>query len=140
MDEVVAEFTKAWLPLRKTEWVKGKSKEVPIGFFTKLEIVEGAVEAINILAQKYDIHFLSTPQWDNPYCWMEKRIWISEKFGELAYKKLTLTNEKHRFIADYLIDDYEHKGFTGKHIHFKTEEFPDWKAVLKYFDNLKDNG
>jgi hypothetical protein len=42
-------------------------------------------------------------------------------------------------MGDYLIDDRKANGageFRGTHIHFGTEEFPDWAAVLKYL-NIK---
>jgi hypothetical protein len=37
-------------------------------------------------------------------------------------------------IGDYLIDDRTANGageFTGKHIHFATDEYPNWDIVLK---------
>ena len=52
---------------------------------------------------------------------------------ELKQEHLTLL--EHLSIGDYLTDDRLKKGagqFTGEHIHFGTEKFPDWDSVLKY--------
>jgi 5'-nucleotidase len=45
------------------------------------------------------------------------------------------SHNKHLNQGDYLIDDRKANGagdFKGMHIHFGTDEFPDWAAVLKY--------
>ena len=37
--------------------------------------------------------------------------------------------------GDYLVDDRTKNGadrFTGEHLHFGTEKFPDWRAVTEY--------
>jgi len=48
---------------------------------------------------------------------------------------LILSHNKHLNIGDYLIDDRLANGvekFTGEHIHFGTERFPDWQSVCDY--------
>jgi 5'(3')-deoxyribonucleotidase len=55
--------------------------------------------------------------------------------GEAAKKRLILSHNKHLNIGDYLIDDRTANGagkFTGMHIHFGTERFPDWDSVVSY--------
>ena len=62
-------------------------------------------------------------------------IHIFSTTGDPAYKRLILTHNKQLNIGDYLIDDRTKNGageFTGEHIHFGTEKFPDWKSVLDY--------
>ena len=46
-----------------------------------------------------------------------------------------MSHNKNLNIGDYLIDDRTANGagqFKGEHIHFGTEQFPDWDSVLKY--------
>jgi len=61
---------------------------------------------------------------------------VGKKYlGKNAYKRLILSHNKHLNIGDYLIDDRTANGagqFRGEHIHFGSEKFPDWKAVLSY--------
>ena len=55
--------------------------------------------------------------------------------GTPAYKRLILSHHKQLNVGDYLIDDRTANGadkFTGEHIHFGQDKFPDWNAVLKY--------
>lgn len=132
LDGVVADFDKAFPAVAESVWVEGQEKKVPEGFFANLEVMEGAVEALYELSVYYDVHFLSTPQWHNPSCWSEKRLWVEAVYGELMYKKLTLTHHKGLLKGEFLIDDNTHEGFEGEHIHFGTEEFPNWKVVTNY--------
>jgi 5'(3')-deoxyribonucleotidase len=105
------------------------------GFFTSLEPVAGAIEAFRQLAQKYDTYILSTPDWFGVNSWTEKRIWVEKHLGEAAFKRLILSHNKGLFSGRALIDDRIRNGvenFKGEHIHFGTEVFPGWKAVLDY--------
>ena len=46
-----------------------------------------------------------------------------------------LTHQKNLNSGDYLIDDRTARGtdlFAGEHIHFGTENFPDWNSVMQY--------
>lgn len=48
---------------------------------------------------------------------------------------MIITHCKHLCLGDYLIDDRPNNGakeFSGKWIHFRSNEFPDWNAVLNY--------
>ena len=50
-----------------------------------------------------------------------------------------LTHHKNLNVGDYLIDDRTKHGvpeFSGEHIHFGTEEFPDWRTVTAYLRPL----
>jgi 5'(3')-deoxyribonucleotidase len=103
--------------------------------FHDLEPLPGAIEGVKHLMKYYDVYFLSTPMWNVPESFTGKRIWIEKHFNEQAEKRLILTHRKDLNIGDYLIDDRTKNGageFTGEHIHFGTEKFPDWDSVLNY--------
>jgi 5'(3')-deoxyribonucleotidase len=60
---------------------------------------------------------------------------VQKYLGEAAYKRLILSHHKDLNQGDYLIDDKGKNGaseFEGEWIHFGSERFPDWDAVLKY--------
>ena len=103
--------------------------------FRLLPEIPKAISSVNMLKDKYEILFLSSPMWNVPNSYSDKRLWIKNKFGGWADKRLVLTHRKDLAIGDYLIDDRLTNGsesFTGEHIHFGTEQYPDWDAVLKY--------
>jgi len=103
--------------------------------------VKGAIDAIKVLAKKYDVYFLSTAPWDNPRAWMAKRLWIEKYLGEWGYKRLILSHHKGLCKGDYLIDDRKANGvesFDGVHIHFGTADIPDWDTVLNFFNMIEE--
>ncbi len=103
--------------------------------FSKMLPLPGALEAFRTLAEKFDVYVLSTAPWNNPSAWTDKANWIKKYLDDVAYKRLILTHNKALCIGDYLIDDRTANGageFTGRHIHFGTDRFPDWDAVLAY--------
>jgi 5'-nucleotidase len=105
------------------------------GYFLDLPVIDFSREAFNFLNRHFDVYFLSTPVWDNPSSYTEKRIWIGNTFGEAAEKKLILSHNKGLFYGHYLIDDRRVNGveeFAGEHIHFGTPPFSGWESVLTY--------
>ena len=105
------------------------------GIFSKMRPMPGAIEAVHKLAEKYDVYILSTAPWRNPSAWADKVDWVTKYFGDVFYKKMILTHRKDLCKGDYLIDDRGNNGtseFEGEWIHFGSERFPDWDAVLKY--------
>jgi 5'-nucleotidase len=135
MDGVVADFDKAFPQVAEKKWTEGQEKKVPEGFFYTLELIDGAQEALNALSNDFELYFLSTPQWSNPNCWKEKRLWVEKHFGDLMFKRLILTHNKGLLKGDYLIDDRIQnsvENFEGEHIHFGTEKFPNWGSVVSY--------
>lgn len=134
MDGVVADFDAHVHFLGERDPNKAECR-APEGFFLNLPLVEGALEALPILSEKYDMYFLSTPQWSNPNSWKEKREWVEKHYGELMHKRLILTHNKSLLKGDYLIDDRIANGvdgFEGEHIHFGTERFPNWDSIVSY--------
>jgi 5'(3')-deoxyribonucleotidase len=122
-----------YLPARQREITAELSARE--GFFISLEPVEGAVEAFGALSRHYETYILSTPDWHGVNSWSEKRIWVENHLGDLAFKRLILSHNKGLFTGRALIDDRLRNGvdrFNGEHIHFGTERFPDWQSVLAY--------
>jgi 5'(3')-deoxyribonucleotidase len=121
---------------------EGHIDDVP-GIFALMDPIEGAKEAVEILAKKYDVYILSTAPWKNPTACNDKLAWVKKHFDvdgdekkNFFYKRLILTHHKNLCHGDYLIDDRPHKcgadKFTGEVIHFGSERFPDWDAVVEY--------
>lgn len=151
MDGVVADFDKAIakiepeLETRDGPDYEERSKLVDAAclkhprIFLSLEPIPGAINAVKKLlkSDKYTVYFLSSPMWALPECFMDKRIWLEDYFGDEARHRLILTKRKDLNIGDYLIDDTTRNGvlkFRGKHIHFATPDCPDWDAVMKILD------
>jgi len=117
----------------------GMLTSVDKGLFLDPPAIEGAIEAIKKLAEKHEVFFLSTAPWSNPQAWMDKRIWVQRNLGKFAHKRLMLSHRKDLLMGDFLIDDRTKNGageFKGKHIHFGTEEFPNWVTVLEYLEKV----
>jgi 5'-nucleotidase len=71
----------------------------------------------------------------NPSAWSDKLEWVKKYLGTHAYKRLILTHHKNLSIGDYLIDDRTTRDadrFVGELIHFGSERFPNWKAIVEY--------
>jgi 5'(3')-deoxyribonucleotidase len=143
MDGVVADFDKKLHELKEPSDILDSVKvdEIvarnPMIFFCDLEPYDGAIEAVNKLFDLYEVYFLSTPMWDIPESFMAKRIWLDKHFGLSAKKRLILSHRKDLSIGDFLVDDRLKNGaaeFKGTHIHFATEEFPNWQVTLDYLE------
>lgn len=140
MDNVLVDFPSAVdrLPQETFEKYKGHYDEVP-GIFATMEPIKGALEAYRYLAEHFDVYILSTAPWRNPSAWSDKLLWVQHYLGDVAYKRLILTHHKDLNRGDYLIDDRTRNGadqFQGKLIQFGTETFPDWAAVVRYFETV----
>ncbi len=115
---------------------EGRLDEVP-GIFALMDPMEGAIDAIHVLAEQYDVYVLSTAPWLNPSAWTHKVEWIQKYFGKdkgtVLYKRLIISHHKNLNRGAIIIDDRTKNGvdrFAGRHIHFGTDDFPDWKSVL----------
>lgn len=136
MDNVLVNFQSGIDRLETVDLInyEGNLDEVP-GIFGLMDPIEGAIEAYHKLTQYYDCYILSTAPWENDSAWSDKAKWVKKHLGEVAYKRLILTHNKNLNKGDYLIDDRTKNGageFEGEHIHFLTEQFPDWESVLNY--------
>jgi 5'(3')-deoxyribonucleotidase len=106
------------------------------GLFETLDPIEGAIETINMLEERFEIYFLTTAPWSNTHSWSEKRIWIGNHFDKRFKRKLIISSNKGLLNGDYIIDDRTANGvgdFKGTHLHFGTPSFPDWKSIEEFF-------
>ena len=136
MDNVLVNFQSGIDRLETVDLInyEGKLDEVP-GIFGLMDPIEGAIEAYHKLTQHYDCYILSTAPWENDSAWSDKIKWVKKHLGKVAHKRLILTHNKNLNKGDYLIDDRIKNGageFEGEHIHFLTEQFPNWDSVLNY--------
>ncbi len=137
MDNVLVDFKSAIEQL--SEEVKNEYNdrldEVP-SIFSLMHPMPNAIESYKLLAEKYDTYILSTSPWENHSAAHDKLVWVKQYLGKEAYKRLILSHHKHLNMGDYLIDDRDaHNGsdkFKGEFIHFGSEKFPDWEAVINY--------
>ena len=142
MDDVLVDFASA---LRKQSpetlaRYEGHVDDIP-GIFSQMEPVEGAIEAVHRLAEKYDCYILSTAPWANPSAWADKVKWVTDRLDDVFHKKIILTHCKD-LLNDgkaILIDDRTKHGadeFGDRHILFRSEQFPDWQSVVAYLESL----
>ena len=103
--------------------------------FKYLNPIAGSIEATKPLFKKFEVYFLSTPMWEVPESYSDKRLWLEKYYGDLAKDRLILTKRKDLAIGDILIDDRLKNGakdFKGIHVHFGTKKYPDWDSVIKF--------
>lgn len=135
MDNVVVDFPSAFPKVSQellTQFFNDKD-EIP-HVFSLMEPMEGAIEAVEFLANHFEVYFLSTAPWENPSAWSDKLRWIKKYFPEIGHKRLILSHNKQLNAGDYLIDDRLANGsdkFTGEFLHFGTA-VKSWSQVVKY--------
>jgi 5'(3')-deoxyribonucleotidase len=137
MDGVLVNFQSGIDRLTDAEKIEYKDQEKNAPhIFSKMEPIEGAIEAYKMLAEKYDTYILSTAPWNNETALGDKVAWAKKYLGDTIYKRLILSHNKHLNVGHYLIDDRPHKNgaadFKGELIHFRSEKFPDWSTVLDF--------
>jgi 5'-nucleotidase len=129
MDGVISDFDKA---AKEGGWTYRPDKHVD---FRNLDLIEGAVSSMIKLNQDFDIFIATTPPWDRPEVWGQKREWIAEHFPWLK-KKMILTHRKDLLIGDILIDDTRWRGqpdFKGHWYWFNQHwDNRNWKACLEW--------
>ena len=115
---------------------EGRLDEVP-GIFSLMDPMPGAIDAVKLLSEHYDVYILSTAPWKNTSAWSDKITWITKHFGELFKKRVILTHCKNLCYGDFLVDDRGKNGaseFTGEWIEFGSALYPGWEDVG--FDEL----
>ena len=131
MDDTLCHFEKAFhkavalnpkQPFPQSQW----------GFFLGLEPYDGAIEGLRKLEEKYDVWILTKPSTRNLNCYTEKAKWIYDHFGQDIVDKLIICPDKALLKGDYLIDDKIWSDFEGEQLHFLSDEYPDWEAVVNY--------
>ena len=143
MDNVLVDFSTGIEQLDDSmlKEYEGRLDEVP-GIFSMMSPMPGAIDAFKELSGIFDAYILSTAPWENPSAWSDKLLWVKNHIGKDAYKRLILSHHKNLNDGAYLVDDRTKNGadaFLGEHIHFGTERFPDWDAVLEYLRKNTQN-
>ena len=98
MDNVLVDFQSGIDRLSKKTLRKyeGCLDEVP-GIFSLMKPMPGAVEAVNLLSQYFDVYMLSTAPWKNISAWSDKAAWVQKYFGDdkdsVFYKRLKYPNK-----------------------------------------------
>ncbi len=136
MDNVLVDFPSGIARISEADRIAydGDLDEVP-DIFSLMDPMPGALEAFAELSGLFDTYILSTSPWENRSAWSDKLDWVKKHLGKPAYKRLILSHHKNLNAGDYLIDDRTKNGaalFSGEHIHFGTDDFPDWSSVLDY--------
>ena len=136
MDNVLVDFASgiAKLDAKTLKEYEGRLDEVP-GIFSLMEPMPDAIEAVHILAKRYNVYILSTAPWKNPSAWADKVSWVTKHLDDVFHKRLILSHHKDFLKGDYLIDARPKHGvdtFEGEWIQFGSEQFPDWAAVVSY--------
>jgi len=136
MDNVLVNFEYAlqFVDEKTLKEYDGCYDEIP-GLFKFMTPNKNAIMAFHRISSVYDSYILSTAPWENSSAWSDKLLWVKTYLGEPAKKRLILSHHKNLLMGDYLIDDRLKNGvdkFTGEHIHFGTEKFPDWDSVVRY--------
>ncbi|MBI2731680.1 MAG: 5'(3')-deoxyribonucleotidase [Sphingobacteriales bacterium] len=111
------------------------------GFFREAPVMEGAVETVQLLNEKYELFIVSAAM-EFPHSLPEKLEWLTEHFPFLSWQQLVFCGSKTVIKGDIMIDDHyknlDH--FTGRTILFTQphnyghdnkihERVDDWKEI-----------
>ena len=138
MDNVLCDYQTAW----ENSMIDNPDILYPqsqYGFFRDLEPINSALFMFKRLSDNFDVWILTAPSVQNPMCYTEKREWVGKHLGFEAAKRLILSPDKSLLIGDYLIDDIEdgrakQNQFKGTQIVYGNDKYPDWFAVMEYFE------
>lgn len=140
MDDTIADYRKSMLE----NPYKLEYPQSVVGFYLGLEPIPMAIESVKYIDSLpgYDIWFLTAPSVINAHSYTEKRLWIEKYFGHDKCHQLILSPHKGLLLGHYLIDDITfgkgQESFTGKLIHYGSEDFSNWADIIKYFENSGD--
>lgn len=124
LDGVLADYKKGL--------AKNQRPDQPL-FFRNLEPVEGAIEAVKRLAERFDVYILTRGPWDHPIAWGEKVEWVEQWLGEPFKHRVIICSHKWVVNGDYLVDDKleNQQLFEGEFIWFR-HSWTDVEAYLTY--------
>lgn len=112
-------------------------------FYADLEPIEGAVEALLLIEAdpRYSVYFCTAPSIKNRLCYTEKADSIYRILGEEWLERLYIAPDKSKMTEGILIDDSDRgrgqEKYKGEFIHFGSEDYPNWDAVLDKLDVLR---
>lgn len=116
------------------------------GFFEDLPVMEGAVEAIKELNDRFEVFFVSAAV-QFKHSLFEKSEWLDKHFPFIGWPYRVFCGYKYIIDADYLIDDHAFnlKSFKGQGILFTSPHnvhvtgYPrvnNWAEAKTYFDKI----
>jgi 5'(3')-deoxyribonucleotidase len=110
------------------------------GFFRDLPVIEGAVDAVKALQQKYDVYIVSAAmEFKNS---LEDKVeWLAQHFPFISWKQIVFCGDK-IVDVDIMIDDRikNFKNFKGRPLLFTSphnlliteyERVDNWQQVLQ---------
>ena len=134
MDGVLCNFNQAASELPKEQQTR---PDLHVDF-SRLEPMPNAIWAIHeIESAGHDVFIATTPPWNNPKAWGQKRDWIEKHLPTLK-RKMFLTHRKDLLMGDILIDDSTYRGqteFKGTFFHFGKNRMH-WKGILECFNTI----
>ena len=105
--------------------------------FSTFTPMPGAIDAVAALIDMgHDVFIATTPPWNNPDAWGQKRNWV-EKYLPQLKRKMFLTHRKDLLKGDVLIDDTTYRGqldFEGTFMHFGQNGL-DWSSCVETIRN-----
>lgn len=75
------------------------------GFFRTVPVMEGAVEAVKKLQERYEVYIVSAAM-EFPLSLSEKKEWLAEHFPFIHWRNIIFCGNKNIIDTDYMIDDY----------------------------------
>jgi 5'-nucleotidase len=138
MDGVLADFDKA-AKNHPDYSKKGFKADLELDFST-FTPMPGAIDAVAaLLDMGHRVYIATTPPWNHPSAWGQKRDWVEKHLPTLK-RKMFLTHHKNMLKGDILIDDSTYRGqteFEGEFIHFGQNGM-DWKYIVQTIDNMTE--
>lgn len=132
MDGVLADFEKA----AALYGMDPKKFKLMPGAYRHLDWMPGAEEALDhLLEQGANVWIATKIPHANPLAATEKLQWWNDRRPSMM-KNVIITPDKGTLGNEYdvLIDDRPHKAhcehFPGMLVHFGSDDFPDWAAVM----------
>lgn len=75
------------------------------GTYRHLDVITGAVRAVNRLRERYDVRVCSAPPKHSKTAEDEKREWLAEHFDQDFAEQAIITRDKHLVIGRLLVED-----------------------------------
>ncbi len=116
------------------------------GFFRTLPLIEGGVEALKKLMERFDVYIVSAAM-EFPLSLFEKKQWLEEHFPFISWKNICFCGDKSIIHTDYLIDDHIRNldSFRGTPLLFSAahnanvthhKRHNNWAEILGFFEKV----
>ncbi|MGL5681729.1 MAG: 5' nucleotidase, NT5C type [Marinifilaceae bacterium] len=113
------------------------------GFFRNAPLMEGSVEGLRYLNEKYDVLIVSSAT-EFPGCLDDKQAWLQEHFPFIGWEQMVFCGKKNSVQGDIMLDDHPKNlsYFNGKRYMFTQphnaliedegfERVNNWKKVVQ---------